>query len=64
MRILVTAFGRILVDLYLLEPEEQPADDDEPPDRYVTLAALVEICTDDPPFGFRPGPWPWPPSWE
>ena len=65
MRILVTAFGRCLIDVYLFEPEDAAADDEaEPPDRDVVLSALVELFTDDPPFGFRPGPEPWPPSWE
>jgi len=64
VRILVSAFGRVLVDLYLLEPEEQPAADDEAPPEAESLATVVELFAADPPFGFRPGPWPWPPSWE
>ena len=56
MRLVLAALGRVLLDLRILE------DDDEEPEP--GAGATVQLCEDDPPFGFRPTPDPWPPSWE
>lgn len=60
MRITLIVGGIVVVDLSLLERE--PADE---PDN-VGMGALsgVELFTGPTPFGFRPTPDPWPPSWE
>lgn len=62
MRLILIALGRTLVDVSILEPEAETAQDPE--------AATAAGCADlsifggPVPFGFRPTPDPWPPSWE
>lgn len=62
MRLILIALGRTLLDVSVLEPEEEPAE--EPETVATALGSGVELFTGPTPFGFRPTPDPWPPSWE
>ena len=59
MRLTFTALGRVWLDVLILET---PEDDTEPDGTGAT--ATAELFTGPQPFGFRPSPDPWPPSWE
>jgi hypothetical protein len=56
VRLTFTALGRTWLDLAIL--------DDDPADDGAGAAGAAELFTGTPPFGFRPTPDPWPPSWE
>lgn len=58
MRLTLTIGSLVLVDLAVLEPAA-----DEEPAAGATVSG-VELFTGPTPFGFRPTPDPWPPSWE
>jgi hypothetical protein len=55
VRLTLSLLGRTVVDLCILEPDD---DDDW------GGSASTERDTGPQPFGFRPSPDPWPPSWE
>lgn len=63
MRLILIALGRTLVDVSILEPDEGDVDDEPEPSTAAGCADLT-IFAGPAPFGFRPTPDPWPPSWE
>ena len=56
-RVRLVILGRVIAELVTDEPEPDP-DDTQPLDSAAVLYDGPE------PFGFRPSPDPWPPSWE
>jgi hypothetical protein len=60
VRLVLTALGLTILDLTILERDAES----ESAHESWALAADAERFTGDPPFGFRPTPDPWPPSWE
>lgn len=57
MRLTLTVGSIVVLDLAVLEPTEEAAVDS-------VTGATLERATEPAPFGFRPTPDPWPPSWE
>lgn len=62
MRLILIALGRVFLDVSVLEPEEPIGDDDD--QAAAAGCADLSIFSGPTPFGFRPTPDPWPPSWE
>lgn len=64
MRLILIALGRTLLDVSILEPDEPPAN--EEPEQLPGAAGCADLTIfgGPTPFGFRPTPDPWPPSWE
>ena len=65
MRLTFTALGRTIFDVAILEDDEEEPAADVTAAWVTVLDSIVHDRADGPaPFGFRPGPGPWPPDWE
>ncbi len=62
MRLRLEVDGLVLFEVRLLERDDDDTDDADGPAG--SLGSTVELDGKPAPFGFRPTPDPWPPSWE